>query len=1011
MAGAARPDGAALWCGDAALALLRPVEALCAEGRAQHAQPTTLLATLLEPAAVPVSPHGTAVVPGAIVVPGAAAGAVLPALLALARSPAGGALLAQTPAAATLFSRGLVLLASIDDSGGDGDGDGGDGDDGDDDGGDDSGGGAAWLLGLRCLEPLSALFAQPALVPQLLPPLLPLLAKAAAVATRLEEEVSAAERCGAQVALALGGRALCGTLRGVWALPAALLRPVALSLRAGAGAPPPRPDLGARWAAEAGADLGEAETEEAEEAEEAAALCASLIASRPEGLMELSAAGVVARRGAALVRCAQSEARGCDTLHAPPPPGAHAWPLLRDLRALLTVLAWPHTAPLALGGSDHEMHHDRGGGGDVAVAELRGAGLLGPLRRLVVVGGTATAAAAAAAAAGEEEGCGGGGDGGGGSSAGFPLNFFESHAAGLLLAALLCGDVQAALQLRSELRLVTELRRLHRAAPRAPRPPPPPPREGAEGADGAEGVGGAEGAGAWEEGQEWAAASEGDAQEEQEVQEEQAGELEGELEPEFAEIASSRARALPTAALDPESAWHEAEAGAGAEAGAEAGVEAGAEAEGGAEASGGGDEETIADLNSVCRARLLTSLLQWGVPTEWSLPPRSLVRSALYSPLQGCGAGEIYRDEETVVAVRRAGWGKAAAAGLGAAAARGMGAAVAAAAAALQEEAALKGMIGASPRMQAASGLLLARGSAADVGRMLGALRTRLCAPVAEADALDAPELALPPLQLQSPQPPRAGGGGGGSGDGPAPCARTTGAVLFCRYARRAAKLRRDPAALCATLQRVAAPVAAGGAADGAAGGSGHAEAPFDPLVAVSFALLGARAGATEVFLRQLSLHACCAYVWPARAVQLGLRDAPSRCVLHLAEEMIPTELPLLHAALRHAALPAALPMARWLRQSWLNVLPFASLRLALLLPLFFGADFAVYLCVAALQHVQPAVARRAHTGDALLFLLDQPLQRFDVAAAIPYMLNLRERWRERCLHEMAEALREPEGA
>ena len=469
------------------------------------------------------------------------------------------------------------------------------------------------------------------------------------------------------------------------------------------------------------------------------------------------------------------------------------------------------------------------------------------------------------------------------------------------------------------------------------------------------------------------------------------------------------------------------EVGAGVK--AEAQAEAEAEAEGEAEAGAKGDEETIADLNSVCRARLLTSLLQWGVPTEWSLPPRSLVRSALYSPLQGCGAGEIYRDNDDAhgggAAVRRAsGWGKAAAAGLGvAAAARGVGAAVAAAAVALQEEAALKGMIGASPRMQAASGLLLARGSAADVKQMLGALRGRLCAPVAEADALDAPELALPPLRLQSPPPRRAGGdGGGGSGDGPAPCARTTGAVLFCRYAWRAARLRRDPAALCATLQRVAAGSsssggggadgAAGGGADGAAGGGAHAEAPFDPLVAVCFALLGARAGATEISLRQLSVHACCAYVWPARAAQLGLGDAPSLCVLHLAEEMISTELPLLHAALRHAALPAALPMARWLRQSWLNVLPFTSLRLALLLPLLFGADFVVYLCVAALQHVQPAVARRAHTGDALLFLLDQPLQRFDVAAAIPYMLDLRERWRGRCLREMAEALvREPSEA
>ena len=38
--------------------------------------------------------------------------------------------------------------------------------------------------------------------------------------------------------------------------------------------------------------------------------------------------------------------------------------------------------------------------------------------------------------------------------------------------------------------------------------------------------------------------------------------------------------------------------------------------------------------------------------------------------------------------------------------------------------------------------------------------------------------------------------------------------------------------------------------------------------------------------------------------------------MLHLAEEMIAAELPLLHAALRHAALPAALPMARWGQRS-----------------------------------------------------------------------------------------------
>ena len=58
------------------------------------------------------------------------------------------------------------------------------------------------------------------------------------------------------------------------------------------------------------------------------------------------------------------------------------------------------------------------------------------------------------------------------------------------------------------------------------------------------------------------------------------------------------------------------------------------------------------------------------------------------------------------------------------------------------------------------------------------------------------------------------------------------------------------------------------------------------------------------------------------------------------------------------------------------------------------------------MRHAQRAVLARAHCpGDALLWLLDAPLADFDLAASLPYVLDLRERWRETCLAEMAGEL------
>jgi hypothetical protein len=127
----------------------------------------------------------------------------------------------------------------------------------------------------------------------------------------------------------------------------------------------------------------------------------------------------------------------------------------------------------------------------------------------------------------------------------------------------------------------------------------------------------------------------------------------------------------------------------------------------------------------------------------------------------------------------------------------------------------------------------------------------------------------------------------------------------------------------------------------------------------------------------------------------------PRGVLLGLVEEVLAAELPLLHADLLAAGVPTALPAARWLDTSWLNFVPWPSLVCAALLPLLLGAEWAVYLCVAAMRHV--GAAHAAHAAPAALALrMLLPLEGFDALALVPYMLELRRRHGARCQAALA---------
>ncbi|KAL1495318.1 hypothetical protein AB1Y20_017175 [Prymnesium parvum] len=136
--------------------------------------------------------------------------------------------------------------------------------------------------------------------------------------------------------------------------------------------------------------------------------------------------------------------------------------------------------------------------------------------------------------------------------------------------------------------------------------------------------------------------------------------------------------------------------------------------------------------------------------------------------------------------------------------------------------------------------------------------------------------------------------------------------------------------------------------------------------------------------------HQCFQYLWTSAY------DGASpvwRVLNSAVEQVVEAELPCMAALMRRAAVPAALPAARWLSSCWVNFLPWRAALDAVALPLLLGADFQVYLCVAALRGLTRAAVACAHSAD-LAILLHQPLLRFRPRAELPYLLALRDQYR-----------------
>ena len=372
--------------------------------------------------------------------------------------------------------------------------------------------------------------------------------------------------------------------------------------------------------------------------------------------------------------------------------------------------------------------------------------------------------------------------------------------------------------------------------------------------------------------------------------------------------------------------------------------------------------DSMVDLNCVCRARLLSRLLQWGVSSEWALPHGSLSCSPLF-PLARPPATDCTPLEP------------------------------AAASDSAEEAESLRRCIADADnrRVRSAAPLILGRGAAPALRALCRALRRHESSALHDAcnnTEADVEVKALPPLcpAAAGAPPPVL----------PAHC--HTGALLAIRYLQRV-----HAAGGSLRVEDTAAFLAAVGTADGAPSGC----CCFDSFALVSLALM-MDASEAHATLRLLAEESFSALLWPRRAERLrSLRGPVWRWAIPLVEEMVEAELPLVHAALRRTGVPLALPLLRWLSQSWLNVLRWEDVCAATLLPLLLGADYLSYICFAAVSHAAPALHERADSGDLLVYMLQEPLAEFGVADALPLMQQMRRRWRPRCIAAMRQAMQE----
>ncbi|KAA0708365.1 Protein broad-minded TBC1 domain family member 32 [Triplophysa tibetana] len=187
-----------------------------------------------------------------------------------------------------------------------------------------------------------------------------------------------------------------------------------------------------------------------------------------------------------------------------------------------------------------------------------------------------------------------------------------------------------------------------------------------------------------------------------------------------------------------------------------------------------------------------------------------------------------------------------------------------------------------------------------------------------------------------------------------------------------------------------------------------------DWFASTVFLLMHGDVGRSLSLLLRFSRLLPSAFLWPPRlhgSVNLPTEIAQSgihpiySCTAHYVEMLLKAEVPLVFSAFRMSGFTPSQICIQWLGQCFWNYLDWSEICHYVATCIIMGPDYQVYICVAALRHMQQEILKHTQTQDLQVFLKEEPIHSFRVSNYLEYMEGLERNYRSVVLSDMRSIL------
>ncbi|MBN3303274.1 BROMI protein, partial [Amia calva] len=184
----------------------------------------------------------------------------------------------------------------------------------------------------------------------------------------------------------------------------------------------------------------------------------------------------------------------------------------------------------------------------------------------------------------------------------------------------------------------------------------------------------------------------------------------------------------------------------------------------------------------------------------------------------------------------------------------------------------------------------------------------------------------------------------------------------------------------------------------------------YDWFASSVFLIMSGEQERALTFLLRFSTLLVSAFLWPPRlhvSIHHPVEIAASgihpmySCTAHYVEMLLKAEVPLVFSAFRMSGFTPSQICQQWLGQCFWNYLDWPEICHYISACIVMGPDYQVYVCIAALKHLQQDILQHTQTQDLQVFLKEEPIHGFQVSNYLEYMEGLERRYRAVLLTDM----------